>query len=66
MDGATCYKAPDFVIKAKMHRIWIVKFPSHQTHLIQPANVGCFRQWKKYQHSTIMNAIRSYEAEYNV
>jgi hypothetical protein len=66
MDGATCHEAPDFVIKAKMHRIWIVKFPSHQTHLIQPADVGCFRQWKKYQHSTIMNAIRSYEAEYNV
>jgi hypothetical protein len=27
IDGAICYKAPDFVIKAKMHCIWIVKFP---------------------------------------
>ena len=66
IDGATCHKAPDFVLKAKMNHIWVVKFPSHQTHLIQPLDVGCFRQWKHYQQSTIMNAIRSFEAEYNI
>jgi hypothetical protein len=66
IDGATCHEAPEFVLKAKMNRIWIVKFPSHQTHLIQPLDVGCFRQWKRHQQSAIMNAIRSYEAEYNV
>lgn len=49
-----------------MNRIWIVKFPSHQTHLIQPADVGCLRPWKAFQQKRIMNAIRSHEAEYNV
>ena len=44
LDGATCHQADDFILKAKMNHIWIVKFPSHQTHLIQPADVGCFRQ----------------------
>jgi hypothetical protein len=49
-----------------MNHIWVVKFPSHQTHLIQPLDVGCFRQWKAYQQSAIMNAIYSFEAEYNI
>jgi DDE superfamily endonuclease len=66
IDGATCHEAPEFILRAKMNRIWIVKFPSHQTHLIQPAEVGCFRQWKTFQQKCIMNAIRSFEAEYNV
>jgi DDE superfamily endonuclease len=66
MDGATCHDAPEFILRAKMNRIWIVKFPSHQTHLIQPLDVGCFRAWKAFQQKCIMNAIRSYEAEYNV
>jgi hypothetical protein len=66
IDGAKCHEAPEFILKAKMNRIWIVKFPSHQTHLIQPADVGCFRQWKRYQQNAIMNAIRSYEPEYNI
>ena len=44
IDGTTCHEAPEFIIIAKMNRIWLVKFPSHQTHLIQPYNVGCFRQ----------------------
>lgn len=64
IDGATCHEAPEFVIKAKMNHIQVVKFPSHQTHLIQPLDVGCFRQWKRYQQSTVMNVIRSFEAEY--
>ena len=64
IDGATCHEAPNFVLKAKYYRIWVVKFPSHQTHLIQPLDVGCFRQWKHYQQCALMNAIRSYEAEY--
>ena len=29
-----CHEASEFILKAKMNRIWIVKFPSHQTHLI--------------------------------
>ena len=66
IDGAICHNAPDFILKAKMNRIWVVKFPSHQTHLIQPLDVGCFRAWKQYQQSTLMNAIRSFEPEYNV
>jgi hypothetical protein len=66
IDGATCHEAPNFIIKAKMNHIWVVKYPSHQTHLIQPLDVGCFRTWKHYQQSTIMNAIRSFEPEYNV
>ena len=44
----------------------MVKFPSHQTHLLQPLNVGCFRQWKHFQQCLIWNAIRSYKAEYNI
>jgi hypothetical protein len=66
IDGATCHKAPKFILKAKMNHIWIVKFPSHQTHLLQPLDVGCFRQWKKYQQNAIMNIIRLFEPEYNV
>ena len=66
IDGAKCHEAPEFILKAKMIHIWIVKFPSHQTHLIQPADVGCFRQWKRWQQTAIMNAIRSFEPEYNI
>jgi hypothetical protein len=66
IDGATCHEADEFIIKAKANKIWVVKFPSHQTHLIQPCDVGCFRQWKHYQQVALMNAIRSYEAEYLV
>jgi hypothetical protein len=66
IDRATCYEAPDFILTAKMNHIWVVKFPSHQTHLIQPLDVGCFQTWKHYQQSTIMNAIHSFELEYNV
>jgi hypothetical protein len=66
IDGATCHEAPQFIIKSKINHIWVVKYPSHQTHLIQPLDVGCFRQWKRYQQSTIINAIRSFEAEYCV
>jgi DDE superfamily endonuclease len=66
IDGATCHKADEFILTAKMNKIWVVKFPSHQTHLIQPCDVGCFREWKHYQQCALMNAIRSYEAEYLV
>src|SRR5437016_4277780 len=66
IDGAICHNAPDFILKAKMNQIWVVKFPSHQTHLIQPLDVGCFRAWKQYQQSTLMNAICSFKPEYNV
>jgi hypothetical protein len=34
IDGATCHNARDFIIKAKIYKIWIVKYPSHQTHLL--------------------------------
>jgi hypothetical protein len=44
IDRATYHKAPQFILTAKANRIWVVKFPSYQTHLIQPCNVGCFRQ----------------------
>ena len=66
IDGATCHEASNFIITAKANRIWVVKYPSHQTHLIQPLDVGCFRQWKHYQQVALMNAIRSFEAEYLV
>jgi hypothetical protein len=66
IDSTTCYDADDFILKVKMNKIWIVKFPSHQTYLLQPFDVGCFRQWKRYQQSNIINAIRSYKAEFNV
>jgi hypothetical protein len=66
IDGATCHEANQFIITAKMNKIWVVKYPSHQTHLIQPLDVGCFRQWKHYQQVALMNAIRSFEAEYLV
>jgi DDE superfamily endonuclease len=66
IDGATCHEAGDFIIKAKMYKIWVVKYPSHQTYLLQPLDVGCFRQWKQYQNGNIWNGIRSFEAEYNV
>ncbi len=29
INGAICHNAPDFILKAKMNRIWVVKFPSH-------------------------------------
>jgi hypothetical protein len=49
-----------------MNHIWVVKLPSHQTHLIQRLDVGFFRQSKRYQQSTVMNSICSFEAEYNI
>lgn len=49
LDGQLCHEADNFIIKAKANKVWIVKFPSHQTHLLQPCDVGCFRQWKRFQ-----------------
>jgi hypothetical protein len=66
IDGATCHEAPNFILKATMNGICIVKFPSHQTHLLQPCDVGVFREWKHYHQVSVMNAIRSFEAEYNL
>ena len=66
INSATCHEAPNFILKAKMNKIWVVKFPSHQTHLLQPLDVGCFRQWKHFQQCSIWDAIRAYEAEYNI
>jgi hypothetical protein len=33
VDGATCYKTPQFALKAITHNIEIIVFPSHLTHL---------------------------------
>ncbi len=66
IDGATCHNAPNFRLKALANKIWIVKFPSHQTHLLQPCDVGCFRSWKHWQQVKIMDAIRSFQPEYNL
>jgi hypothetical protein len=27
IDGATCYDAGDFIIKAKINKIWVIKYP---------------------------------------
>ncbi len=66
LDGASSHTDDDFAIKCKANKIWPVIFPSHQTHLIQPADVGCFRQWKHHQQIAVWDAIRSFEPEYNV
>ena len=66
LDGASSHTDNDFAIRCKANKIWPVMFPSHQTHLIQPADVGVFRQWKHYQQSMVWDAIRSHEPEYNV
>jgi len=66
IDGATCHNAPNFRLKAFANKIWLVKFPSHQTHLLQPCDVGCFRTWKHWQQVKVMDAIRSYQPEYNL
>ena len=34
LDGATCHQTDDFILKAKINHIWIVKFLSYQTYLI--------------------------------
>jgi DDE superfamily endonuclease len=66
LDGASSHADNDFAIRCKANKIWPVIFPSHQTHLIQPADVGCFRQWKHYQQVAVWDALRSLEPEYNV
>ena len=66
INGATCHNTGDFIIKAKMNKIWVIKYPSHQTHLLQPLDVGCFREWKQYQNGNVWNSVRGFEAEYNL
>ena len=66
IDGAKCYEAPEFILKAKMNYFWIVKFTSYQVHLIQPADSSCFRQWKRWEQTAIVNAIRSFEPVYKI
>lgn len=34
VDRVTCHNALNFRLKALTNKIWIVKFPSHQTHLL--------------------------------
>jgi hypothetical protein len=29
IDGATCHEADEFILMAKINRIWVVKFPSY-------------------------------------
>lgn len=66
LDGCLCHETNAFVVKAKAYKIWLVKYLSHQTHLLQPLDVGCFRLWKHNQQVCVMDAIRSYEPEYNL
>ena len=66
LDRASSYTDNIFAIKYKANKIWPVIFLSHQMHLIQPADVGCFREWKYYQQTKVQDVIRLYEPEYNV
>ncbi len=66
LDGAASHCDDEFILKSKMNKIWVIFFRSHQTHLIQPADVGCFREWKHQQQLAIMDALRSHEPEYNI
>ncbi|EKD16925.1 putative transposase [Drepanopeziza brunnea f. sp. 'multigermtubi' MB_m1] len=61
-----CHEASNFILLAKQNRIWLIKFPSYQTHLLQPFDVSCFRTWKHNQQCAIMDAIRGFEAEYTI
>ncbi|PVH68242.1 hypothetical protein DL98DRAFT_441657 [Cadophora sp. DSE1049] len=33
-NGQLCHEADNFILKAKANKIWIIKFPLYQTHLL--------------------------------
>lgn len=44
INEATYHKAPGFVLKATIHKIWIIRYLPHQIHLLQPLDIKYFRQ----------------------
>ena len=45
LDGHKCHYSNEFLIKAEKNNIHLQVFPSHETHALQPLDVGIFRQW---------------------
>ncbi|POS86741.1 hypothetical protein EPUL_000788 [Erysiphe pulchra] len=40
--------------------------PSHETHDLQPLDVGVFRQWKHFQNKSILKALQELDYDYSI
>jgi DDE superfamily endonuclease len=66
LDGQKSHETPDFILKSLANNIEIMEYPSHMTHILQPLDVGVFRQWKHWHQKAIMVALRSFDLEYSI
>lgn len=66
LDGHKCHYSDDFLMKAETNNIHLQIFPSHETHALQPLDVGIFRQWKHQQNKFINKALRQYDFKYSL
>jgi hypothetical protein len=58
VDGHTSHASLEFIELAELHRVVVLCFPAHATHLLQPLDVVCFAPLKK-KYSELLTAERA-------
>jgi hypothetical protein len=59
VDGHSSHASLDFIGLAEQHRVIVLCFPAHATHLLQPLDVGCFASLKKEYCELLMTEQRA-------
>jgi hypothetical protein len=58
IDGHSSHTSLQFIQLAELHRVIVLCFPAHSTHLLQPLDVVCFAPLKK-RYSQLLTAERA-------
>jgi hypothetical protein len=65
-DGHSSHTLIAFENLAVSHNIFICKFPSHMTHVMQPLDVAVFQPYKYWHQVALKNALRYGDGVYGV
>lgn len=63
MDSHAAHIGPEVVELAKENRIYLLTFPAHCTHILQPLDVGVFKPLKDYWRKGINEYMRQYPGD---
>ena len=65
-DSHSSYTSIAFEELALEHNIFITRFLSHMTHVIQPLNVAIFQPYKHWHDKAIKKATRYNDGSYSI
>ena len=65
LDGHESHQYEPFQLECFENHIHLQYFPSHETHALQPLDVGGFRLWKHQQNKALQKAVREYDFQYS-